>query len=141
MAEKRRDDGQKEETEKEKRGKKINKRSETDKRRGRINSKVGEGAFSDEIRSRGRSEFGYLIHGGGKNRAGSLKGSVTAGVRTRKCARLSLSLSLCAPLPLSHSILVSFSPSSHRCKWNYADPALQTALYSPHLRRLGRIDN
>lgn len=53
-------------------GKRVNKRGETDKRRGGINSKVGEGAFSDEIRSRGRSKFGYLIHEGGKNR--SLKG-------------------------------------------------------------------
>lgn len=66
MAEKRRDDEQKAEKE-EKGRKKISERRETDKRRGRINSKVGEGAFSDEIRSRGRSEFGYLIHEGGKN--------------------------------------------------------------------------
>lgn len=35
--------------------------------------RVGEGAFSDEIRSRGRSEFGYLIRskeGGGGERRG-----------------------------------------------------------------------
>lgn len=79
MAEKRRDDEQKEETEKERKEKKrINKGRETDKRRGRINSKVGEGAFSDEIRSHGRSEFGYLIHEGAKN-GWNLKGRVTAG--------------------------------------------------------------
>lgn len=79
MAEKRRDDEQKAETEEEeKRKQKISERRETDKRRGRINSKVGEGAFSDEIRSRGRSEFGYLIHEGGKNEVLESKGKRNA---------------------------------------------------------------
>lgn len=91
------------------RGKK--RRTEGDKRRGRTNSKVGEGAFSDEIRSRGRSEFGYLIHEGGKNGIErSLRGRVTAGARTRKCARLSrsfyLSLFLSPSLPLSPSLFL-----------------------------------
>lgn len=79
MAEKRRNDEQKAETEEEKRKQKISERRETDKRRGRINSKVGEGAFSDEIRSRGRSEFGYLIHEGGKNEVLESKGKRNAG--------------------------------------------------------------
>lgn len=79
MAEKRRDDEQKAETEEEKREQKISERRETDKRRGRINSKVGEGAFSDEIRSRGRSEFGYLIHEGGKNEVLESKGKRNVG--------------------------------------------------------------
>lgn len=59
--------GRKRRRRRKRRKKKVNKRRETDKRRGRIDSKVGEGAFSDEIRSHGRSEFGYLIHEGGKN--------------------------------------------------------------------------
>lgn len=81
-------------------------RGEGDKRRGRTNSKVGEGAFSDEIRSCGRGEFGYLIHEGGKNGVErNLRG--TAGTRTRKCARLSQSLSLSLVL----SLFLPLSPS------------------------------
>lgn len=63
----------------ERKKKRINKGRETDKRRGRINSKVGEGAFSDEIRSHGRSEFGYLIHEGGKNGMVESKGKSNSG--------------------------------------------------------------
>lgn len=76
------------------RKRKKNKRRETDKRRGRINSKVGEGTFSDEIRSRGRSEFGYLIHEGGKNRVAESKGKRNGGDEDVQVRVSSLSLSL-----------------------------------------------
>lgn len=108
---------------------------------------MGEGAFSDEIRSRGRSEFGYLIHERGKNGVVESKGKGNGGggedaqVRTSVSIFPSLSFLLSS---LSSSVLVSFSPSSRRSrcrKWDYADPALQTALYSPHLLGPGRIDN
>lgn len=148
MAEKRRDDGKEEGTEEDK--KKIFFKREKGKRGGRINSKVGEGAFSDEIRSRGRSEFGYLIHERGKNGVvesegrGNGGGGEDAQVRTSVSIFPSLSL-FPSLLSLSSSVLISFSPSSRRRrrrrKWDYADPALQTALYSPHLLGPGRIDN
>jgi len=58
MAEKRGDDEKKEETEDKKNKFKIRK----EKKEESTLSEVSEGGFSDEIRSRGRSEFGYLIH-------------------------------------------------------------------------------
>lgn len=83
---------------------------------------MGEGAFSDEIRSRGRSEFGYLIRE--REKRGRGRGGMRA--RTRKCVRRSVSIFL--------SPFSSLSPCQQPpgCKWDYADPALQTALYSSH---------
>jgi len=119
--------------------KKFKKKRRERKRRGRINWKVGEGAFSDEIRSRGRSEFGYLIHERGKNRVAESKRKGNGeGAQVRLSLYRSLFFFLSIFLPPSSS---RFLRGSHRRKWDYADPALQTALYSPHLRGLGRIDN
>lgn len=75
---------------------------------------MGEGAFSDEIRSRGRSEFGYLIRERGVKERGDSGNKDGAGVR----GALSRSSSLFRP--------------QLRCLQNgiTQDPALQTALYS-----------
>lgn len=100
MAEKRCDDEKKEETKGDKRERKEMKR----KRGGRINSKVGEGAFSDEIRSRGRSEFGNLIHERGKHGIAESKGRGNRGgedAQVRTSVSIFLSFSLSPPLALS----------------------------------------
>lgn len=78
-------------------------------------SGMGEGAFSDEIRSRGRSEFGYLIRERGVRERGN-SGNRDA----RGCA---------APV----SILVSFSPAaSLPAKWDYAGSRTSNgALFHP----------
>lgn len=65
-------------------------------------SKVGEGAFSDEIRSRGRSEFGYLIRERGKGGWRGLKEREQDGGESVR-APLSLIPSPCIRLSFSRA--------------------------------------